>query len=355
MRKLASIVKIENVEKIKDSDFLVKITMYGKGWEVVCHIKDNFKKDDIAVYFEIDSALPIDDIRYDFLKDRCKRVWKIGEKTVFETIKIKTINLRGVVSQGLILPIALFPELKNMKVDEDVTDILGVKHFDDVSLEWDKITGKITLDGEFKANFPSFINKTDEERIQNFSHFFTELKGTLWEVTDKYDGSSMTCFYSLVNRPSDPFGVCNRNTEYWDKDKNIYWDVAKKYELFEKMKFYNEEIAFQGELVGPGINGNRDRYTEHDFFVFNIFDISNRRYFTPNERYELCKKYNLNHVRVINPAMDVFNELDSLEKMLKFVDGKTERGNRKEGCVFKSLDGRSSFKCINNKYLLSEK
>lgn len=354
MRKLASIVKIENVERIKNSDFLVKVTMYNKGWEVVCRINDNFKRDDIAVYFEIDSALPIGDERFEFLKERCKRVWKIGEKTVFETIKIKTINLRGVISQGLILPINLFPELNGFNIDDDVTDILGINHFDNISLEWDKITGKITLDGEFKANFPSFVNKTDEERIQNLSYFFKDLRGTLWEVTDKYDGSSMTCFYSLINRPDDPFGVCNRNTEYYDKDKNIYWDIAKKYEICEKLKFYNDEIAFQGELVGPGINANRDRYTEHDFFIFNIFDIKNRRYFTPDERYYLCDKYKLKHVRVIQKNMDVFNELDTLEKMLSFVDGKTEHGNRKEGCVFKSLDGISSFKCINNQYLLAE-
>lgn len=355
MRKLASIVKISNIERIQNSDFLVKVNMYNKGWNVVCNINNGFKKEDIAVYFEIDSALPILDKRFNFLKERAKRTWKLNDQIVFESIKIKTMELRGVISQGLLMPICLFPELINFNVGDDVTEILGVEHFDNVSIKWDTVIGKISMDGDIKSAFPSFVQKTDEERIQNLMNYFFEMKGRLWEVSDKYDGSSMTCFYSMENRPEDPFGVCNRNCEYKESERNIFWQVSKRYELFEKMKFYNQEIAIQGELVGPGLNGNRDKYTEHDYFVFNVFDIKNRRYFTTEERYKICRQMGLNHVKIINPALDVFNTFENLDEMLKFVNGKTEKGNKKEGCVFKSLDGLVSFKCINNNYLLDEK
>ena len=135
MRKLVSIVTIATAEPIADSDRLDVVTMKGQGWRVVAG-RGEFKPGDTAVYFEIDSALPADDERYAFLRDRCLRSWtdKHG-RVLMQAIRIRTVKLRGVISQGLVMPVSLFPELAAIMNGEDEDDILRVRHFDDIDAE----------------------------------------------------------------------------------------------------------------------------------------------------------------------------------------------------------------------------
>ena len=110
-RKLASIVRIASVSPIPDADRLEVVEMEGKGWRVVT-AKGEFHPGDLAVYFEIDSYLPPDDERYAFLRERCLRKFvSKGGSILREGLRIKTVKLRGVVSQGLVMPVAKFPEL----------------------------------------------------------------------------------------------------------------------------------------------------------------------------------------------------------------------------------------------------
>ena len=118
---------------------------------------------------------------------------------------------------------------------------------------------------------------------------------------------------SRANRPDNPFGVCSRNFELERVETNAWWEAAVKYGIEGKLAALGREIAVQGELVGPGMNGNRDLLPEREFRVFRIWDIANGRYLGSTERRELCASLGLPHVKVIDPAMDVFSELPSVD------------------------------------------
>jgi len=233
---------------------------------------------------------------------------------------------------------------------------LGVKNYDTIKEEMDMLQGKMCC-GNHAGSFPSFIPKTDEERIQNLSFMFTdpEYKEMEFEETDKDDGSSETVFFAPMTRPDNPFGVCSRRFELkLDDEKSDFVKVALALELDKKLPIYGREIAIQAELVGPGMNGNKDKYTEKDLHVYKIWDILNQKFLTPEERYQICKDLGLKHVKVKAVNKKVFAELDTMDKMLAYVDDKTEKGNILEGRVWKSMDGKLSFKCINNRYLLKQ-
>ncbi|MBR4611505.1 MAG: RNA ligase (ATP), partial [Kiritimatiellae bacterium] len=169
-RKLASVVKIASVSSIPEADRLEVIEMDGKGWRVVTS-KGEFQPGDLAVYFEIDSFLPSDDERYAFLRERCLRKFcSKGGSVLREGLRIKTAKLRGVISQGLVMPIAKFPELigpdgSPPEIGFDATAALNVEHYDEVAEAMRPAQGGIGA-SDVMGSFPGFIPKTDEERIQ---------------------------------------------------------------------------------------------------------------------------------------------------------------------------------------------
>lgn len=356
MRKLATIRIVESINPIDGADRLEYITMKGIGWKVVVG-KGELKTGDRVIYFEIDSALPCSPI-FDFLKDRCYKRWTNADgKVVDECYRIKTVKLRGVVSQGLVVPLSKFDATEavfsSVEDGYDVTETLCVRHYDEIAESY-KTDGGVS-----KGTFPSsWVPKTDAERIQNLMSYFTDCKDVEFEVTEKADGSSMTVIYSPTIRPENPFFVCSRNQELEYNPESKWCLYLEKIKIFDKLiQFYNEtgnEYAFQGEIVGPAFNGNRDTYKESVWKIFNIWDIKEQRYLTPTERIQTTVMLGIQHVKILSTNWKVFDELPTLDAMLKFVEGKTDNGNEREGCVFKSMDGKIMFKCINNKYLLKE-
>lgn len=357
MRKLASVRIIDDVLPIENADRLEQVAI--GGWRVVV-AKGEFAKGDKVVYFEIDSALPVTDERYEFLKERCLRKWMCGSRLVCEVIRIKSIKLRGVISQGLVMPLAEFPEITDTEIGSDVTELLNVKHYDELAEEYGRITGSAKLAGNAKGNFPTYlVPKTDEERLQNLTEYFDgRFKGVPFEVTEKFDGSSATYIYAPNARPDDPFFVCSHNLELKEEEGNLYWDIAYKYDILNALKSFwaktGCDIAIQGEIVGPGVNGNRDQYTEHKFYVFRIYNITEGKWLSPIDRRAICTSRGIPHVKVFG-TRPIFDTLNTVDAFLSMVEGKTDRGNEREGMVFKSVDGNISFKVINNKYLLKEK
>lgn len=410
MRQLATIREINKILPIENADKIEVAIMKGLGWNVVTK-KNDVHPGDKVVYFEIDSALPIED-RYEFLRQSSYKCWKLGEKVLKECFRLRTIKLRGVVSQGLILPISLFPELTNNNIGDDVTDILKVQHYDELKEMYShtKASGS-TSTGNAKGNFPAFITKSDQTRIQNLMSYFVVHKDTYFTAEAKYDGSSCTVYMVDKNYDKDQFGVCSRNYnlkrpcntkieyikecltlpcypynffkrwvkriskiwnvlfgEYKSTSTSDFWNIIIKCNLEEPLRKYfdetNHSIALQGEYVGPGVNGNRDKYTEHHYFIYDIYDVDKHTYVDANERHGIIdklKSYNTNsiieEVDTIANEIQIFKDCNSLEKLLNYVDRKTLRGNKIEGIVFKSINKSPyfSFKCINNKYLLEEK
>lgn len=386
-RKLASIVRIKSCDPIPDTERLSVATMEGKGWRVVTG-RDEFKPGELAVYLEIDSFVDPTDERYAFLRDRClkKFVSKSGA-VLREGIRIKSIKLRGVVSQGLLMPLAKFPEITERMpndyqiclaeednciapellpvLDADVTALLKVEHYDEVKEQLQPSMGN-ALNADAMGNFPSkYIPKTDEERIQNLGDWFTTMKGRVWQISCKHDGTSCTIAYSPTIDSENPEIVCSRNLRLKPQTASgqvpIYWQMADKYKILEALKEHydttGEEIALQGEIVGPGINGDRNKETEYKFLVFRAWRVGEQQFFPPNALVTFCGILGIPHVAVIEYEFPFFDRITTMEDALKFAEGKTKEGNEREGVVCKTVDNGpyASFKIVSNKYLLSEK
>lgn len=393
MRKLASIVKIDSIEPIEGADRIE--VAHVKGWKVVV-AKNEFKVGDLAAYFEIDSFLDANDERYAFLRERCLRKFVSKSGTVLrEGIRIKTVKLRGVISQGLLIPLdkfigkeigiakydgeeELYANFKHeatedcgafyervcLDVGSDLTEILKVEHYDEVKEQCSPQMGGNPIAADAYGKFPTDrIPKTDEERIQNCSEWIKNYSGRTWEVSAKDDGSSCTIFYSPTIDAENPFGVCSRNLRLKPVTESgivpMMWLLAKKYLVEEKLKELYEkegkEWALQGEAVAPGLQKNRDKYLEPEWHVFRIWDIKNQRFISPDERREFCKSANIPHVQIVATKMPVFKVYTTVDEILKFAEGKTARGNEREGLVFKTDDGLEptlSFKAVSNRYLM---
>lgn len=358
-RKLASVRRIEAIDPIDGADNIVCATV--DGWKLVTQKTNNFQPGDLVVYFEIDSFLPAIE-KFEFLR---KSSLKVMDNV--EGFRLKTIKLRGQISQGLILPLSEFfgfdehynlfywddpddafdPARHFLREGDDLTEMLGVK-------KWEAPLHP-SLAGKARGNFPDFIQKTDQERIQNVYKYFGRHKDvTKYEVTLKLDGSSMTVYCK-----SGYVGVCSRNLDLTETDDNAFWKVARSTMLVEALEAYGKNIAIQGELMGPGIQGNRENLKELELYVFDVYDIDNMEYVdTVTKRKVLDDLYRLGAAFKNVPVVDYIglDHFVSVEEFLNYADRPSIIHPIAEGVVFKNMDGkRHSFKVINNKFLLKEK
>lgn len=295
MRDLVTIRTIEKIEPIPDADMIE--AAFVDGWCVVVG-KGEFQPGDKCVYFEVDSFLPLDDPRFTFLGPRGTKV--IDER---EGHVLKTARLRGVYSQGLIKPFAEFEDqiLLAESQGETLADMLGVfKYEPPIPAE---------LSGSVLGFLPSWVPKTDEERIQNLPEFLDIMQflpgrddhGT-WEATEKVDGTSMTVYADNRLMPPDEyealtqwekdllaehpsFGVCGRNYDYEEfftkpdgtVTQNTLWVIARKYGLIDVLRgFANMQVAVQGEAFGEGIQHNPLGVKGQHFAAF-AFIVNGRR------------------------------------------------------------------------------
>lgn len=376
-RKLAYIAEVESVKPIEGADRLEEVMLKGHGWRVVVG-KGDFHPGDLALFFEIDSFLDASDLRYEFLRDRCLRKFvSKGGNVLREGIRIKTCKLRGVVSQGLLMPLEKFPEVTanifwgsdkqhdewidgSSVVGQDVTELLHVEHYDEVKDQLQPQTGN-PMSADAMGSFPTtYCPKTDEPRLQGLTEYFETMKGKLFEVTEKRDGSSISFGYCPIIDVENPFMVCSRNLRLKpvkaDGTVPMMWQVVKAMGLEEKCKTA-PNLMFQAEFCGMGVNGNRDRLNEYTIEVFRVYDVERQEFLEAELRRALCSAMGIPHVPVIEPAIDVFNRFHTMDEILAYADGKTARGNPREGLVFKEVGTAHpvSFKVVSNNYLLSEK
>lgn len=237
--------------------------------------------------------------------------------------------------------------------DVDWAELLGVLKYEG------PIHGSIA--GFVKGNFPSIIKKTDQERAQNMiSEIFADLD-VKYEISVKLDGSSMTVFHS-----EDGGGVCSRNLELKTDESNRDNSLVKVSIETKLADFVAEHptLAFQGELMGPSIQGNRETLNKPTYFIYDIYLISEGRYLSPAERTEIFSKYVLqfgtgitaSHVPVLNASVSLRElGLTNIEELLAFAEGPSLKHQVREGLVFKRIDGASSFKVVSNKFLIKSK
>lgn len=335
-RKMATIRRISALEPIEGADRIELAVV--DGWKVIVK-KGEYQVGSLAVYLEIDSWVPHTVAPFLTKSGHFPKIYQ-----GIEGQRLKSVKMKGVTSQGLLLPITI-----NATEGSDVTEVLGI-------LKWEKEI-PANLRGIQRGNFPSEIRKTDQERIQNLSKKFEELKRShVWEVTEKLHGSSATYYIDKQG----VFHVCSRNIDLQKVEGNTFWDISNEYSIEENMQiaFENDPdtiggIAIQGELIGPGINGNQYGCSEPAFFVFDMQHVQDG-YAPAEARYDIAKVLGLPHVPVVHECFTIPQEW-TIEDLLTFAEGKSLiNASEREGLVFKSLnDPEVTFKVVSNKWLLA--
>lgn len=356
MRKLASIKVVSEVLPIEGKDRIVLARI--DGWSVIVK-KDEFKPGDLCVYVEIDSVLP-EKPEFEFLRKG--------------NFRIKTMKMAGCISQGICFPLSILPP-GNYEPEQDVTELMGVKQYEgtmDVDpvqntqkqskvcwpkflmrFKWFRNLVKPKKQG---TEFPSFIHKTDETRIQNMP-FILKDKKTNWVVTEKIDGQSGT--FCLVRhkhklpflKDSFEYMVCSRNRKLPVKDNSSYWKVSERYDIERKLhKIIGDEdwVAIQGECVASNVQGNKYKVSEPDLYVFNIVYPNGRVGSMFGEN--IATHLGMKHVPILDSN---FVLPDTVDEMLGYAHNQSAIGDTlREGVVIRSADGKQSFKAVDPLFLI---
>ena len=334
MRKMATVRRIDAINPIPNADAIECATV--GGWRVVVK-KGEFTVGDLAVYAEVDSWIP---------HELAPFLTKGNEPREYNGVKgerLRTVKLRGQVSQGLLLP--LEPTCANIvsQLFEglDVSAPLNIQ-------KWEAPV-PAQLAGDVRGAFPSFVPKTDQERIQNLVEELADwtTQNLTWEITEKLDGSSMTVYFK-----DGDFGVCSRNLNLRETEGNTFWRVARELDLERILRNTNKNLALQGELIGEGIQGNPYRLKGQRFVLFDIYDINEGAYVNPVSRQAFAEIHEIPHVPVLTSEVSY---TQTVESILIAAEGKSQlnKDAEREGLVFKCEQNPDiHFKAISNRFLL---
>lgn len=382
-RALAYTARCGKIEKIEGADNIELMSVLG--WKVITKIGE-FHEGDLCVYFEIDSKLP-------------EKEW--SEFMASKKYKVKTMNLGKfkVISQGLALPISAFDvEIPN-EDGVDVTDLLGVTYATEEDNE--RKAAKVNKDKKYQSmaarhaklfkkkpfrwlmrrewgrkllfaffgknkdnprgwptHFPH-IHKTDEERCENLPWVLGYESPLI--VTEKLDGTSCTYILEKKGRNKYEFYVLSRNVRQHDEnqktyhDHNIYWDLAFKYDIENKLRKYLNEnpwltyVCIQGEGVGS-VQGNPLKLQEDDLYVFNFIDSEKGRYSSTAGKF-IIESLGMKWV----PILDIGYMMPTdMEEFKQFATAKSvvNPAVMREGIVLRDPTNDFSFKNVSREYLL---
>lgn len=354
-RKLASIQKILDISPIEGADKIDVCTVLG--WKCVIAKKDNFRVGNLICYVEIDSILPAKP-EFEFLKERKYRV--------------RTIKLRKQISQGLVLPLSVLPD-KRWKEGDDVTDVLGVVKYDpqlaeELKNEDVRLRNPIvkffsrykwfrnTFLKRAKRNWPDWIKKTDEDRIQLFPNICEDESNTVFEVTEKLDGQSATYFLKRQSkglfRDKFEFGVCSRTLRRGKPDNSSYWIVAREFDIEDLLCSIignREYVILQGEIVGKGIQGNKYSISDYGFYAYNL--IYPYKQLNHREMAQTLAWSKIYLVPLVNDKYELSNTIDETVQT-SIGNSILKEDTPREGIVVRNYQKGISFKIVNPEFLL---
>jgi len=350
-RKLATIRKMVDIQKHPNADNLE--IGFVDGWTSII-TKGKHYIGEIVVYFEVDSFLPIKP-EFEFLRSCCYR----KNEFMGEGFLLRTIRLRQQLSQGLIL--SFDDVFKNNEYSKNDDTLLGLDVTNELGIRIWEIPLPIEIRGIMQGKFPSFIQKTNQERIQNiWNQISTDFKYMDWDVTEKMEGTSSTFAYN-----NGKIHICSHNYEFKLEKENVFSSIAKKQNIINALKAYNKNIALQGELCGSNIQGNYYKFNTPRLFIFDIWLIDEQRYATHIEKNNIIEQLHILGANIEQvPYFGLRKLPDTLDELLKSaeIDSVFSTKNKKinaEGLVFKSsilINGNIvSFKVKSNKYLLKNK
>ena len=343
MRKLASIQRIWKIEPIEGADRIELAHVLG--WQCVVN-KGQFQPMDTAVYFEIDSFLPIRD-EFEFMRSSSYKKTDI----MGEGFRLRTMRFRGQISQGLLLPVSQFPEIpKNADVGDDVTELLGVR-------KWE-IEERATTGGTVIGTLPYDIPHTDETRVQEEPELIQAFAGLEYYISTKMDGSSHS-----IGIDENGFHVTGHNYEYKDDGSSSFYKLVKARENQAKMEdcmkvLGLKTLTIQGELCAPGIQQNRLRLTKPEWYVFTIRENGKR--VGLKRMLQICEALDITPVPIEEVDTDLPSKYPTVEALLSRADGEYPNGGKKEGIVIRPtepvfcplISASLSMKVVSNKYLL---
>jgi RNA ligase (TIGR02306 family) len=349
VRKLASIQTVNAVEPIPNADAIEKIRVLG--WWVVVK-KGEHVSGDKLVYCEIDSLLP-ERPEFEFLRAssfKPAQTDAMGATTLAAGFRIKTVKLRGQISQGICFPLSILPADAPSDDGADVTDLLGI-------LKWEPPL-PVGMGGKVKGQFPGFLPKTDETRIQVLEGVLNRHRGKTFYVTEKLDGTSFTAFLH-----HGEFGICSRNLWMDESDEsNVLVRVARAQRLEEKLREARERLGFdlaiQAEVIGPGVQKNKYALSSIALRVFNVLNVDSYRLLDHAQSLAILADMQLEIV----PQLGTLVINHTVDDLVAFAEGSSLLNPKiqREGVVLRSLaeeydediGGRLSFKVINPKFLL---
>lgn len=381
-RALAYVVTIDEIKPIEGYDRVEYART--NGWWVIIGKNDNLQVGDKCVYFEVDSKVNAEDERFAFLEKR--------------NYKIKTQKMCKVISQGLLMPLSVFPEISDADVNTDVTETLKVTY----AVEEDNAhKGKVDPDAKYKSmaarhqkifkqkwarwlmrrswgkklmfmffgkkkdkprTFPThfpFVHKTDEERCENIPWVLGYERPLI--VTEKLDGTSSTYILERKKQHKYEFYVLSRNVRQADEkqecyhDHNIYWDMAFKYDIERHLKEYLENnpdcpyVCIQGESVGS-VQGNPLKLPEDDLYCFNFIDGRTGRTDSLTGK-NIVEQWGMKWVPILDEHYMVPNDM---EEFKQFATAKSVVNPNvlREGIVLRDPTNDFSFKNVSREYLL---
>ena len=383
-RALAYTVTVDEIREIPGYD-RVEHARVG-GWWIIVAKADNIKPGDMCVYFEVDSRVPQDDERFGFLEKR--------------NFKVKTLKMCKVFSQGLLMPLSLFPEIKpETPVHTDVTDLLKVRYA--VEEDNDRKASKVNKDKKYQSmaarnaklfkkplfrwlmrrewgrkllflffgkkrdnprgwptHFPH-IHKTDEERCENLPWVLGYERPLI--VTEKLDGTSTTFILERKGHNKYEFYVLSRNVRQADEkqecyhDHNIYWDMAFKYDIERKLREYLEKypdltyVCIQGESVGS-VQGNPLKLKEDDFYAFNFIDSKNGRW-ASNFGRVILEHMDIKWVPILDVDFHMPTDMEEFKQMAT-APSVVNPNVMREGIVLRDPTNDFSFKNVSREYLM---
>lgn len=393
IRQLCYAVKVTNITPIKGAD-RVELA-HVNGWQVMVK-KGEYKIGDLAVYFEIDSKLPETE-PFEFMSKYKYRV------------KTQKFIKGSVLSQGLIMTPAELG-LKDVKEGDFLTDKLGVTYYEAednirkadnkklAELKADKFMEKWAAKHKFLFRFafirewrrkkflkkyfakqkktgdwPFWVTKTDEERVQNLPALFIDNHKQYW-VTEKIDGTSTTFTMAQAPRKKRHAIICSRNVVfntpekekqnyYKDTDGNVYVEMFEKYDINKVLNYILDEhpdyefITIQGETYGGTIQ-KRKYCEDHRLAIFNY--IYKKKGEAPVRLNPIDMKATINNINIeLNSKLETVPVLCSMslenyncDKLLKEAEGISKiDGLPREGLVFRDIEGKESFKAVSNSFL----
>ena len=384
-RALAYVAEIAEIQPIPNYDRVEHARV--NGWWVIVSKADNFTPGTKCIYFEVDSHVPEDDERFAFLEKR--------------HYNVKTLKMCKVFSQGLIMPMSAFPEVPvDAEVNTDVTDILHITYA--VAEDNQRKSGKVDPNAKymsmkarhknffqnkyvkkmwkypwfrkvcffflgkkkdnpksFPTNFP-YVHKTDEERVENMPWVLNDKSPLI--VTEKLDGTSCTYILERLKRGKFEFYVSSRNVrqlrpeQVCYHDSNIYWELAQKYDIENKMKQYLidhpdlDYICIQGEGVGS-VQGNPLKLRDNKLFVFNLITSDEGRWNSLDGRAVVQDNWGIPWVPILDDSYVLPDDMEDF-KVYATAKSVVNPDVMREGVVLRNPETGLSFKNVSREYLM---